>query len=272
MATVYFNPSVGGDGSTVTDDSHPSTGLGAGGHRTKFVPCLSNTVTVASFIVTKAGEAAASASTANTKASSATASAETATTKAGEASTSASNAAASAASAAGAVTTHASSGDHDSRYYTKTLADSATSSAISTHASGSGHDGRYYTKALSDARYPALAHDHDSRYYTETELDSAFFANKATKGRQKLLGGVMLQWGNVTASMGGDGTHSETFSTPFTTLYSVVATPKCSGGGGGSDGPSFAIDTTSITNSGFTVKNYDSKTVDGYTYFAVGLA
>ena len=38
MATVYFNPSVGGDGSTVTDDSDPSTGLGAGGHRTKFVP------------------------------------------------------------------------------------------------------------------------------------------------------------------------------------------------------------------------------------------
>ena len=57
MATVYFNPSVGGDGSTVTDDSDPSTGLGAGGHRTKFVPCLSNTATVACSIRDQGGEA-----------------------------------------------------------------------------------------------------------------------------------------------------------------------------------------------------------------------
>lgn len=263
MATVYFNPSVGGDGSTVTDDSDPSTGLGAGGHRTKFVPCLSNTVTVASFIVTKAGEAAVSASTANTKASSATASAATATTKAGEASTSASNAAASAASAAGAVTAHASSGDHDSRYYTKTLADSATSSAIATHASGSGHDGRYYTKTLSDARYPALAHDHDSRYYTETELGTKFYLNTATNGRQEFLGGGMLQFGRVA----GAPIINITFSTPFpNAVLSITGTKEGTAGHWAPDN-GFAI--YNVTNTGFSV-GYNDGSTGKFNWMAFG--
>ena len=47
MSSVYFNPSVGGDGSTVTDDNNPTTGLGDGGHRTRFVPALSQVVAVA---------------------------------------------------------------------------------------------------------------------------------------------------------------------------------------------------------------------------------
>lgn len=38
MSSVTFHTVVGGDGSTVTDDSNPATGLDAGGHRVRFVP------------------------------------------------------------------------------------------------------------------------------------------------------------------------------------------------------------------------------------------
>lgn len=65
MASVTFDPAVGGDGSTVSDDGNPLTTLAQGGHRTKFVPALSNAVAVAGFIVGKAGEAATSATDAN---------------------------------------------------------------------------------------------------------------------------------------------------------------------------------------------------------------
>lgn len=47
MASVTFPPSLGGDGSTVTDDSNPTTGLANGGHRTRFIPALSQLVAVA---------------------------------------------------------------------------------------------------------------------------------------------------------------------------------------------------------------------------------
>lgn len=50
MSTVYFDPIVGGDGSTITDDNNPLTGLGAGGHKTRFVPALNNIVNIAKFI------------------------------------------------------------------------------------------------------------------------------------------------------------------------------------------------------------------------------
>ncbi len=54
MASVTFSASVGGDGSTVTDDNNPSTGLGNGGHRTRFVPALAQLVAVAQFVVNAA--------------------------------------------------------------------------------------------------------------------------------------------------------------------------------------------------------------------------
>lgn len=47
MASVTFPASLGGDGSTVTDDTNPTTGLAAGGHRTRFVPALAQIVAVA---------------------------------------------------------------------------------------------------------------------------------------------------------------------------------------------------------------------------------
>ncbi len=58
MASVYFDPAVGGDGSTVTDDSNPSTGLAGGGHRARFVPALVQTVNIAGFVADKAADAA----------------------------------------------------------------------------------------------------------------------------------------------------------------------------------------------------------------------
>lgn len=61
MASVTFPAGVGGDGSTVTDDSNATTGLANGGHRTRFVPALAQVVAVAQNTVTKANEAAASA-------------------------------------------------------------------------------------------------------------------------------------------------------------------------------------------------------------------
>lgn len=61
MASVTFSASVGGDGSTVTDDSNPNTGLANGGHRTRFVPSLAQLVAVASNTVTQATNASTSA-------------------------------------------------------------------------------------------------------------------------------------------------------------------------------------------------------------------
>lgn len=75
MASVTFDPAVGGNGSTLTDDDNPQTGLANGGHRTRFVPGLGQLVAIAGFVVTKAQEAAAAAlsvlNSANTNATSA---------------------------------------------------------------------------------------------------------------------------------------------------------------------------------------------------------
>ncbi len=54
MASVTFPPALGGDGSTVTDDSNPTTGLANGGHRARFVPALAQMVAVANGGVTQA--------------------------------------------------------------------------------------------------------------------------------------------------------------------------------------------------------------------------
>lgn len=51
MASVTFLPEVGGNGSTVTDDANPTTGLANGGHRARFVPALAQVVAVANHVV-----------------------------------------------------------------------------------------------------------------------------------------------------------------------------------------------------------------------------
>ena len=47
MTSVTFPTNIGGDGSTVSDDDNASTGLRNGGWRTRFVPCFTNQVAIA---------------------------------------------------------------------------------------------------------------------------------------------------------------------------------------------------------------------------------
>ena len=61
MSSVTFSASVGGNGSTVTDDSNASTGLANGGHITRFVPALAQVVAVAGVTVAAAATASATA-------------------------------------------------------------------------------------------------------------------------------------------------------------------------------------------------------------------
>lgn len=61
MASVTFSTNRGGDGLVVTDDNDPSTGLGNGGHRLRFVPSLANVVNVASYTLGRADAAEVSA-------------------------------------------------------------------------------------------------------------------------------------------------------------------------------------------------------------------
>jgi hypothetical protein len=55
MASVTFDTVVGGDGSTVTDDDSPSTGLGNGGSILRLVPMMAQVVAVANNVVSVAG-------------------------------------------------------------------------------------------------------------------------------------------------------------------------------------------------------------------------
>jgi hypothetical protein len=71
--SVTFSTAIGGDGSTVTDDDNATTGLRDGGWRTRFVPCFTNQVSIANYVVTKAGEAAASQTAAGSSATAAAA-------------------------------------------------------------------------------------------------------------------------------------------------------------------------------------------------------
>jgi hypothetical protein len=64
MTSVTFPPALGGDGSTVTDDSNATTGLGNSGHRARFVPALVQTVAMANSALNNATTAQAAAATA----------------------------------------------------------------------------------------------------------------------------------------------------------------------------------------------------------------
>jgi len=72
MASVTFPVNIGGDGSTVSDDSNVSTGLANGGHRTRFVPALGQVVAIGNFIVPVAQNALLSPGTSATSTSSVT--------------------------------------------------------------------------------------------------------------------------------------------------------------------------------------------------------
>lgn len=61
MSSVTFPTDLGGDGSTVTDDNNPTTGLDDGGHVARFVPALAQTVVMARTAAEKAAIAKAAA-------------------------------------------------------------------------------------------------------------------------------------------------------------------------------------------------------------------
>lgn len=53
MSSVTFPTTIGGDGSTVTDDDNATTGLRNGGWRTRFIPCFTNQVNIASTLTNR---------------------------------------------------------------------------------------------------------------------------------------------------------------------------------------------------------------------------
>lgn len=61
MTSVTFPPELGGDGSTVSDDANPDTGLRNGGYRTRFAAALAQFVAMCASAKTNALAAAASA-------------------------------------------------------------------------------------------------------------------------------------------------------------------------------------------------------------------
>jgi hypothetical protein len=63
-STVTFPTAVGGDGSTVTDDSSATTGLANGGFRTRLVPMFAQIIAIANYLLGKADAAATSATNA----------------------------------------------------------------------------------------------------------------------------------------------------------------------------------------------------------------
>lgn len=72
MASVTFPVAIGGNGSTVSDDSNVSTGLANGGHRTRFVPALAQVVGIGNLIVPLCQNALVAPGTSATSASSLT--------------------------------------------------------------------------------------------------------------------------------------------------------------------------------------------------------
>lgn len=133
--TVYFDPAVGGNGLTVTDDGNPTTGLDNDGHRARFVPALSQVVAVASHVVDTAQDVNDDATTASTAAITATAQAGIATNKAGEAATSATNAANSATAASTSATNSANSATSAGNSATSAAASASTATTKASEAS-----------------------------------------------------------------------------------------------------------------------------------------
>lgn len=64
MTAVTVPETLGGSGSTYSDDDNPNTGMAGGGHRTRFVPALADVVALTETAKTKAQEAYDSAASA----------------------------------------------------------------------------------------------------------------------------------------------------------------------------------------------------------------
>lgn len=70
MTSVTFPTALGGDGSTVTDDANPTTGLANGGHRLRFIAALVQLVALAQNVLTNAQAANNAAGTNGTSSTS----------------------------------------------------------------------------------------------------------------------------------------------------------------------------------------------------------
>jgi hypothetical protein len=134
MATVTFPVALGGDGNTYTDDKDPSTGLDGGGHRTRFVPILSQTVAMAQTAKDKADAAAASQAAAASSATAAASSQTAAAASAAAAATSQSAANASATAAATSASNAASSQASASSSQSAAAASASASAASAASA------------------------------------------------------------------------------------------------------------------------------------------
>ncbi len=132
MASVTIN------GNTYSDDSNASTGLAAGGHRTRFIPLVSDVVVVAAEVESDRASAASGAGTATTQAGIATTQAGVSTTQAGIATTQAGIA----TTQAGVAATQAGNASVSAA---AALASEQNAHAISESGlpSQAGHDGDY---------------------------------------------------------------------------------------------------------------------------------
>ena len=169
MSSVYFDPAVGGDGSTVTDDSNPTTGLANGGHRARFVPALAQTIGVGNFVLTKAGEAAADAAEAQawavqlgTPVSGGEYSAKYHAQAAAGSASSASGYAATSQAWAVQTGTPVSGGEYSAKYHAQSSASSATLASswavqLGTPVSGGEYSAKYHAQAAASSAAAAAS-------------------------------------------------------------------------------------------------------------------
>ena len=204
MSSVTFSPSVGGDGSTVTDDSNATTGLDGGGHRTRFVPALAQVVAVAAHTVTKAGEASASAAAAASSASSAAAQAGL-TTAAGAAQVALAAAhVATASSQATASATSASQAATSASQAAASAAKAAAHSHVIADVTGlqAAIDGKENTGTAAEA---VAAHTGASDPHPQYQVDLVSGTNIKTINGQSILGAGNIEiQGGVGPKLQGD--------------------------------------------------------------------
>jgi len=212
MASVTFDPALGGDGSTVTDDADPTTGLANGGHRARFVPALAQTVIMAGTAKSQAAAAAGSASTASTKASEAGQSAQAAAGSASTASTKASEADQSAQAAASSKQAAEDLyGDLAAVDQAKADAEAAASTA-STKASEAGQSAQAAASEASTATQQATLASASAGAAGTSETAAAGYATTAQQARDAALTSSAVY--TDTASGLGQTPSGEHFSVP----------------------------------------------------------
>ena len=205
MSSVYFDPAVGGDGSTVTDDSSPSTGLANGGHRSRFVPSLSNIVSVGNFTLAKANAAASSATLASSWAvqtgSPVSGGEYSAKYHAQAAAGSASSASTSAATASNwAVQTGSpvSGGEYSAKYHAQAAASSATLASnwavqLGSPVSGGEYSAKYHAQAAAASAAAAASSAGSLVMPTITAADAGRDINVNPAGNGWVLGSRLLR-------------------------------------------------------------------------------